>query len=364
MQFSFDGDNIDFQYNIEGYISIIEISERKRLLVEGIDDKKFFEIFQNKLPLSFKFDIDTAQDINSTPPLGNCQIVEKISQEISNQSYSYKFVGFVDREFRGFDSVTLTDNLRCHKQDRRLIWSRGHSIENYFFDRQMLCEFLRESFTLKCHHESVKLFDNSFSQILFIACAIGLAGDKSGKLRIISETVHSDLFEFQGENLVLKIDEFRERLIVRKKLTDQETSIIIDSYQTYLNKLTVVDLETIQWLCDGHIGLDSIWAAYSCCVLTTTSKIRKNMQRQLKDIEDRIQNIQDGEEENLKFKKTLEKLKEDIKINDPKKQAEKIFDIPKNNRFQGLTYCLLIKVNSSKCVYPLEVFRLLEEIQT
>jgi len=45
-------------------------------------------------------------------------------------------IGFVERELRYFDlEDCIHDLIGDHKAVNHLVWSRGHSIENYFFEQ-------------------------------------------------------------------------------------------------------------------------------------------------------------------------------------------------------------------------------------
>lgn len=70
--------------------------------------------------------------------------VEYVCAKALNTPEARKLVGFVDREFREFEQGdTLRDLLDGHQTVGRVVWSRGHSIENYNLDGYILRQSLR-----------------------------------------------------------------------------------------------------------------------------------------------------------------------------------------------------------------------------
>jgi hypothetical protein len=132
------------QYTPAEFRNFLMMSHDKHLLVEGIDDKIAFKLLFEELSGKHDIKIDTAERlINFERPLGNREKVEEICRTVTGRSFADKLVGFVDREFREFEwDNDIRDNLGQHKVDGRLVWSRGHSIENYFFDFIILREAL------------------------------------------------------------------------------------------------------------------------------------------------------------------------------------------------------------------------------
>ena len=304
------------QYNLQGYLNSIQISERKHLLVEGKYDKQFFRVFLNAFISYIKVDIDTVENLNDPEILvGNRQKVEKIAEIIKFKEYASRFVGFVDREYREFDLGAVTDKLERHNQISRLVWSRGHSIENYFFDYQIIYESLLGLSSVECFDKAIKDFEKCFEKTIRIACALGLTGDEMGKSEIIRRSIHSDLFNIQNSEIVLQLEQWEDSL-KKRKFTEEEALMAVNSFQSWLEKLTDVSSETVKWLCDSHSGIEIIWAVYHRCVFNNTSENYRN-------------------------------------------EADKIYKVPKDTRFQALASWLVRKAKTKESVYPYEVLDLL-----
>jgi hypothetical protein len=90
----------------------------------------------------------------------NLAKVEYICKSVQNRPYAHKIVGIVDRMLRDFRRASsVEDTLRQHKVMGRLIWTRGHSIENYFFQVAVL----REVMWSCSHHEATDEFLEAYT---------------------------------------------------------------------------------------------------------------------------------------------------------------------------------------------------------
>ena len=170
-------------YTPAEYRNILRMTRRTHLLVEGKMDKRFFSTLidewrqEDLVGVStsgFDVDIDTAETlIEFLPPLGNREKVEIICQEVAKTDFAVRLVGFVDREYREFcaNPGELEDTIRGHHIEGRLIWSRGHSFENYFFDTDVLHTPLRDSCTADNTEVALVLLKRVLPSLLRIACA-------------------------------------------------------------------------------------------------------------------------------------------------------------------------------------------------
>jgi len=311
-----------FSYNQNEYLIIVsKFSKTKRLLVEGRDDKKFFKILFNQ----FKFDnvkIDTAENLidfkdnNGNIIKKNRQKVETICNSLNNKSCNDNFVGFVDREFDEFDiNTTIYDKLISHKVKGRLVCSRGHSIENYFFDFYILCESLRDLCDTEYFFEALNIFSNLIESTLRLACAASLAGKEigdQGNFSLIKGSIKWELIEIRDSKAILLIDKWQKSL--ESKTNEGLAKKIIERYQYWLEIVYSSNLDDVRWICHGHIGIAVIWAVYSFCVY-------------------------------------------DICRDD--KEVSRILSIRENNRTHACASWWARKAIGNHCDYPREIFKLL-----
>lgn len=312
------------QYTQQDYLRYIKRSKNKHLLVEGVTDKRIFKLLfdewkqQNNInaKATEEIVIDTAEclvNINDAP--GNCDRVKKICQSIENKPYNYKLVGFIDREFNEFQYISdFEDKLKKHKIQGRLIWSRGHSIENYFFEYLILREYFRGlALASESFNEALEVFSRQLLEsILKIACAVTLASKEIGKMGKIEDRIIQDFFQIMNNELVIKLEDLKENLIKSKTdFTTEEAEKFCEEYLNFYSKISSCqDYQTIRWLCHGHIGMKLISLSYDLC-------------------------IDEFKDSNKKYTKT----KEHIKIN-------------------GIANIWAVKALNGQCVYPKEVFQL------
>ena len=189
------------QLNYDEFINLVRMSKDSHILLEGAQDKAFFDILCQAvgiIPLrlnahSSPLAITTAESIKSdTIVVGNRDKVEEICELIKGQSFQFRFAGFVDREFRDFKiAESIRDEVHAQRCIGRLIWSRGHSIENYMFDFDVIKEPLHDaSPNTDIAQRALEVLETIFPEVLSVACALGLAARERNLLNVVRKTIH------------------------------------------------------------------------------------------------------------------------------------------------------------------------------
>jgi len=261
-------------YKPEDYLRYIQMNAKKHLLVEGREDKRIIkllldELTQNNHILATEgiLDIDTAEMLSFDDTPNNRDRVKVICQKVQEKPYAEKLVGFVDREFEEFEyNSNIEDKLKKHEVQGRLIWSRGHSIENYFFDFLILRNSFRDLVVIDYFTQSLEIFEKIMKPTIEIACAVSLAAKELGKLQRIENTISWQLIQLTDEKVEIVIGNWQKKLSVEYGFTEEETRSFIEKYTTWHQIVKLADFQVVRWLCHGHIGMKFIWAAYSCCV--------------------------------------------------------------------------------------------------
>ena len=131
------------KYSLKGYLKKIQMACTKILLVEGEEDRIAINslLYEYSLKNESKHNvvIDLSEIVSDDKlyALGEREKIEKIYDVASvGLSSTNKFYVFVDREYRNFDTNTISDNLPTHFIEGNLFWTRGHSIQNYFFSNR------------------------------------------------------------------------------------------------------------------------------------------------------------------------------------------------------------------------------------
>jgi hypothetical protein len=268
------------RYSLQDYTAYIKMSNNRHLLVEGKQDRR---LFTELLDVAFRdfairisrdeVNIDVAQDLIGTgfqDTRGNRQKVELVSEAIGRTADRKKFVGFVDREFRGFEwGDRFADHINGHYVLDRLVWSRGHSVENYYFDLASLQGPLRAFSRSHRFGEALALFQVICESVIRFACAASLAGLELNMITVLRRSLHWRLVDLGPSGASIRTEEWKESLRRNQKLTEEMARLVIERYESWVRRVEAADFGIIRWLCHGHVGLSCIWAAYARCVYET-----------------------------------------------------------------------------------------------
>jgi hypothetical protein len=270
------------KFTAREYVQFIEMDDTCRhLLVEGRDDQRLFEVLLHSLLEDGDrrlIEIDNAQSFIGVDP-SNRGIVEHVCERIDCETFHERLVGFVDREFRGFDDALLEDTIAGHKVSGRLVWSRGHSVENYVFDLSILWYPL-VALSPNGFEESIGLFASVFESALRSACAIGLAARDTGKLTRVRSSINSGIVAVDDPRVVIDFEAWRNEL--ESKLTEQEIETLFRNFHSWHDKLLDIDFDAVRWTCDGHIGFSFIWRVYEQCLALTANKNLLEVKRKVR----------------------------------------------------------------------------------
>lgn len=271
------------RYTPEDYRNLLKMSRRKHLLVEGSGDHRFFlfvvdEFREIGIIEGPSFDIDTAETlIEFDGPIGNRAKVEEICRSVNGLSYAGKLVGFVDREFREFDLTSrLQDGIVEHRVSDRLVWSRGHSVENYFFDRKVLRPSLRDTGLFEQFPAALELFFDVFESVICLACIWTLVGYELEALSVIKGSIDHTIFIIESPRVIVKLDGWK-RNIVRMGHQESFAQHALERFHHWEQVVNASDFDTVRWLCHGHIGMKTIWEIYEACFSgARTNGVRMN----------------------------------------------------------------------------------------
>ncbi len=263
---------------IDAYCVDVKVSKNQVIMVEGIRDKQIFVRLitelkqQDKIPQNVV--IDTAEQIGSPPGqiMGNREKVEAVCDALAGKPEASRFVGFVDREFRGFQlSESVSDEISSHYLSGRLLWSRGHSIENYFLDYSLFSHAIGNLSSSTHCFEALSVLEPLFPSMLRLACAIGLTAKEHRRLGAIRDKLRWKGIYLESE---AKLDQvfWAEQLGQEHGWMQQEIQAMFDSIRSWLANLNNCDNETVRWLCDGHLGLAVALATFQRAVYEVTRR--------------------------------------------------------------------------------------------
>ncbi len=256
------------------FVNEVMMSNHSYIMLEGPDDKSFFDILVDAAKGFPEYEdgslstvsIDTAERVKSDGPAeGNRQKVEKVSQLVAGASFRTRFVGFVDREFRKFRlGNMIADRLRTQRTLDRLVWSRGHSIENYLFDFQVFRVPLRDSSVNgEIAETALQSLEQNFQEILGVACALAFAGKEMDMLDEVRGTVHFDPIMPPNSLAFWDVEVWKKGIVQHSRLSVQQSDALAASFERWLDVVKASNPSDVKWACDGHTGIRLIWEAYA-----------------------------------------------------------------------------------------------------
>lgn len=242
--------------SLNSYLLAIKLRSAKTVLVEGPSDKKvlsriFLEhhIAENNNP---NFVIDDASIVNDSthmPSFGNKQKVIAIGS-----SQNEKLTFLADREW---DNWTFSPKPKEERQQNIYngFFTRGHSIENYWFLEGALSDFLKNIYS---EHLSVNYFSElsaRFVKFAEFSAAYSLTVKDANIITRSNGLLKSSHITWSGS-------EYELNQSILSCL--QSRQINIDLKNLFIEKYNLIKgsaLDTLQWLSHGHLGEEAL----RCC---------------------------------------------------------------------------------------------------
>jgi hypothetical protein len=260
-------------HSVSGYRNKLRMTRHSILLVEGPQDRQAFQVLiAEARDAGWQTDrdmvIDTAVSIiaGEEGVTNNREKVERVFEGLDRLPAGTRAAGFVDRDYRGFNLAVLSDEIEGHHQvGQHLVWSRGHSIENYFFDYVIMHHTIRSVAMTEQYDAAIRVLEARFDTLIRLACAIALAGKEHNRLTMLPATIDSDTITFSEFSVDVAEGTWLNRL-TRHGCDEGLAQAIIQSHRTWHGALADVPPATIRWLCHGHVGFRVIWAAYGLCI--------------------------------------------------------------------------------------------------
>lgn len=276
------------KYTPDEYIRYLQMSNNQHLLVEGSSDRKAFLALFYRFDLNqdLAIDIDTGEMIHQvTDHPENRDKIEYIAQKVRGESCFNKLITFVDREFRGFViEATIEDTLQRHYQQERIIWTRGHSLENYFLNWLIIKDVFEELSESEYFYKAIVEFEKVFDDALKWSAAISLAAKE---LKVIQKCDKSFLdnryWEFLDlcENEVnLDRQEWSKIVVKEKKFKRSQVESLFSEIYKFAEMISSKK-QIHKWICHGHLGIKFVWLVYLRCFFEQcpTDQFNKSLQK-------------------------------------------------------------------------------------
>lgn len=272
--------------DIQSYKLAVKLRTPKTILVEGTSDKTVISRFllgraytDGNLEPYLIDDASMISNEGNLSGIGNRDKVLLIAKEMSSDNH--KINCLVDREWDGVDFKNLSNSILDQKSDHAL-FTKGHSIENYWFDSSALTNFLLQSHPTELSYSYLEQLENRFINILRFAASYSIAAKESSTINKLSDILESTDIEWNGNEYTAK-DNLNKKLMARNSQVDIAS---LTNKQSEASK--DIPLETLKWICHGHLGEEAIRvcsanlaAEYGASISTISAIERGNKQVKL-----------------------------------------------------------------------------------
>jgi hypothetical protein len=251
-------------YTIEGYLVAVRVREDTRtILVEGPSDRILVERVLADLDCHGRaqranFAVDTTGLIGAAGGQGARALIEDIHERLPD--LRNRFAGIVDREFRSFKLAPgIEDEAPAHQvYNESLFWTRGHSVENYFFHIDAILVYLRLRHARLVSQILVDALQDRLPVLLHWAAALSVGAAEAHVVERFSGVVGPDAWTEGGASI--DMTGLAGTLRHRGATTDQIQTFgaAVDRVRAFL--IHEEEGEVTRWLSHGHIGTQVVWS--------------------------------------------------------------------------------------------------------
>ena len=255
---------MEVKYDLPKYVASVRMSSKKRILVEGRDDKSHIKNLLDKKIDGHRIKVDTAENIK-----GDCKITAKNNRaklekihDVCSTSEEHKNLYFLcDREFMDFNvSDKVEDLMPDHKTNGNLSWTIGHSFENYFIEQNLVSDAFRYLTSSEFKNDAAGLFEKYLPSTLKLIAISSLAAKEIEKSSYPLGVISWDDFEFDDENIFLDLDSWRA------KESDAMTIAFKEAFRKYQPVIEATDFKVYARICRGHTAIKLLQRAFSACL--------------------------------------------------------------------------------------------------
>lgn len=197
--------------------------------------------------------------------LGNRCRVLAIAQEIPDSIKS--FMAFVDREWSDYDfqANSNTQFLDNYSSDRNVWITKGHSIENYFFDPNYYRDYFLRNFGDKLLPGFFDRVPDVLEQALNLAFAFSAAAREAELIERCSGIISRTALLLSADGKISLNVEAIERLLAARQVTQEKLTVFKQECVRVLSMTTaeIFDRPVARWLAHGHLGDSVVWACFA-----------------------------------------------------------------------------------------------------
>jgi len=250
-------------YSLDSYITLINMSTKKRLLVEGRSDRIHLTNLLNEIGVPNKIKIDTASDlrgVDQQTSKNNRAKIEHVNSRVQGRDNIYFLC---DREFREFVvdvNDQVYDRLPQHYNEKSMFWTLGHSLENYFFSIDVLIDAFRYLCFSEYKSNAIEKFKLSLDASFQIIASVTMAAKDMDKSTYPLSVIKWKDFYFNADQLYIK--NYAESSCERNHLNECLFNLI----SNYSNAMRKTDSVTNCRISRGHTGVILLQRIFSACL--------------------------------------------------------------------------------------------------
>lgn len=254
-------------YDISEYIAKTKMSAKKRVLVEGRDDRSHFKNLLDFLVQGHSVKIDTAENI-----IGDCDHtrrnnrakIDKIHDRCRSLTTHRNLHYLCDREFHLFDVDEKISDLMGNESIGNYTLTRGHSMENYFFTEEILCDAYRYLYGSEYKTDAISVFKNVLHAGLRSIVAITLAARDMGISGFPAGNIFWQHFIIEDRFVFFDIEAW---------VTEKDSELARNFRESYIKYIAIVDSSdpiVYSRVCRGHTAMLLLQRLFARCIYFVT----------------------------------------------------------------------------------------------
>lgn len=251
------------------------------LICEGESDKRILDRILNESRISGKctsmeVSVESIQGmVKDKSGLGNKDCVIRCIDIIPHKTST--IYGLIDREFNKFDIKMTKDNFRKYKYSEEIYFTRGHSIENYFFEKGIIKRAILDVYSGRIDYKYISEASNYIEEAMRWGLCLSLYFYHRSLLAKTKEGFFDLNCWIFDESINQLTPNFAE---IRKKLTSRGVSeTVCDRLEIYSRlkymSISSANYSTVKWMTHGHIGYSSLFSAFGSIIFALSGDRNK-----------------------------------------------------------------------------------------
>lgn len=268
------------RYSAQAYASRLKMTYMTTIVVEGESDKfvvqKLLESLSEGALDWTKINIDCVDVVDDQifSGLGNRDKIEQL------ESFTYDLFGdlpvpffaLVDREFRSHPTESCDARIQDdHVVIRRVYWTWGHSIENYFFNQRVFEELLSTLLFGDERRVAHDLLGRSFPNWIRAANVVTEISHKLPSWSLVTGSLNDECFEIDQNHVVFSIERWTRNLS-RKKCPKNTLIEVLESAKEMITNYDCNPVISSSRTIHGHAGLKLLNAGIDFILKTQFSE--------------------------------------------------------------------------------------------